>query len=133
MIVVDTSAIIAILKQEPEARALSERIARKERMLLSAANYVEAGLVSSKLKTNSFDPAEWLDSFMRVSNIELEAVTPAIGRLALAAFYQYGKGTGHPAQLNFGDCLSYALAKSLNVPLLYKGGDFAQTDATAAL
>jgi ribonuclease VapC len=133
VIVIDTSAIMAILRQEPEAEFISLLIEQSVRVLLSAANLVEATMVASRFKTASFDPEHWLDDFMRVSAIEVVPVSLEHASLARAAFHRFGKGTGHPAQLNFGDCFAYALAKELDVPLLFKGGDFAETDIRKAL
>lgn len=133
MIVIDTSAIMAVLRQEPEAGAVSAALEHSERTAMSAAGLVEAAMVASRLKTQHFDPDAWLDDFVAISRIEIEPITLEQAQLARAAFRQYGKGTGHGAGLNFGDCFSYALAKSLDAPLLYKGGDFAKTDIASAL
>jgi ribonuclease VapC len=133
VIVIDTSAIMAVLRQEPEAQAISVVLERSSRTLLSAVSAVEATMVASRFKTQDFDPDAWLDDFIALSTIEIEAVSVAHAQLARVAFRRYGKGTGHGAGLNFGDCFSYALAKSLDVPLLYKGSDFAQTDIASAL
>jgi ribonuclease VapC len=133
VLVVDTSAIIAVLNQEPEAARISAILIDSPRSLLSAANLVEATLVASKFRTHVFDPDGWLDEFIRVSKIDVEPVSVEQAQLARAAFHKFGKGTGHGAGLNFGDCFAYALAKFLDVPLLYKSGDFGRTDVASAL
>lgn len=75
----------------------------------------------------------WLDEFIVDEQVTIAAITPEVARLAADAFQRFGKGTGHKAQLNFGDCLSYAVAKSLDAPLLFKGEDFRHTDVKSAL
>ncbi len=134
MIVLDTSAVVAIFRQEPDAGRFALAIAEDDQPRLSAANLLETTLILRGLKAVSPRDAEtWLDEFLGVASIEVEAVTPEQAGLARQAHARFGKGTGHPAQLNFGDCFAYGLAKSLGAPLLFKGGDFAQTDLAAAL
>ncbi len=133
MIVVDTSAVVAIFRQEEDASFHAERLASDGEPLMSAANVVETALVLRGLK--KIDPAEaeaWLDEFLAVAGIRIEPVTAEQANLARAAHVRFGKGTGHPAGLNYGDCFAYALAQAVNAPLLFKGDDFARTDAAKA-
>ena len=133
MTVVDTSAVVAIFSMEAEGSAMLDFVSAN-RILMSAGTYLEASIVLARLKLS--DPHEtdaWLDDFIGKSGVDIVAVTAEHARLARAAYQQYGKGTGHPAQLNFGDCFAYALAKAMDVPLLYKGDDFARTDIASAL
>lgn len=128
--VIDTSALVAILEQEEEAGALAGAIASDPVCLVSAASVVETGLV---LFARHGEPgARKLDELLRESQIEVVRVTVEHARLAREAFALFGKGR-HPAKLNFGDCFSYALAKASGHPLLFKGNDFSQTDLAAAL
>lgn len=129
-IVVDSSAIVAILLEEPEARPFLERLSFSPRNLCSAMSFVECVMVLStrapKLSLEQFTQS--LSDFA----IDIAQVDPAQASLAAQAFLRFGKGR-HPAKLNLGDCFSYALAKSLNAPLLYKGEDFGRTDIAAAV
>lgn len=123
--VLDPSAIVAILNDEPERRAYNERIEEAETCLLSAASYVEAFAVMQSKYGD--DGVRDLDLFLAVAEIEIVPVDKEQALIAREAFRQFGKGS-HPAGLNFGDCFSYALAKQLDLPLLFKGEDFGQTD-----
>jgi ribonuclease VapC len=129
--IVDTSAVIAILRSEPEAPLCAVAIERARIRRMSAVSFVEAAAVVDA----SRDPvaSRRLDDFMKVAKIVIEPVTESQARLARAAYRDFGKGSGHPARLNFGDCFSYALAKSCDEPLLFKGDDFIHTDLTPAL
>lgn len=91
---------------------------------MSAAGYLEAAIVLDR----AADGVSGLDEFLEASGIQIEPVTPQQARIARQAYARYGRGSGHPASLNFGDCFSYALAKEKGLPLLYKGDDFVQTD-----
>lgn len=128
--ILDTSAIIAILREEPEAAGFRQRIQDSQGCSLSAASYVEAACVVDAAR----DPvaSRRLDDLLFAAQCSIEPVTEKQARIAREAYRDYGKGSGHPAQLNFGDCFSYALAKDLQRPLLYKGRDFSQTDVLAA-
>jgi ribonuclease VapC len=125
-VILDTSVLIAILRDEPEAVAFAEAIELAPARRLSAASYVEAGAVIDR----AHDPvaSRRLDELLAVSDIQVETVTEHHARIARDAFRDFGKGSGHPAQLNFGDCFSYALAKAADEPLLFKGTDFIHTD-----
>ncbi len=130
MIVLDTSAVIAILAQEPEAGSFALAIERASGCLISAATVVEPGLVVT-VRYGEPGGVE-LDELLRGAEVETVPVTVAHAQLAREAFLRYGRGR-HPARLNFGDCFSYALAKATGLPLLFKGDDFSQTDLQPAL
>jgi ribonuclease VapC len=123
--VIDTSAVMAVLKREPDAQAIAEVMAQAEVRLMSAATLVEAGLVA--LSDRGAVGSDDLDRFLLDAGIDIVPVTEAHARLAREGFARFGKGR-HPARLNFGDCFSYALAKASGHPLLFKGNDFSQTD-----
>jgi len=129
--IVDTSALIAILRAEPDAAAVARALVEADAARLSAANFVEAAAVID----GSRDPiaSRRYDDLLREAGIVVEPVTEVQARLARQAYRDFGKGSGHPAQLNFGDCFAYALAKDADEPLLYKGTDFAATDIASAL
>lgn len=134
MIVIDSSAVVAIFRQEPDAAGHARRIGEDDQPVMSAANVLETSIVLRGLKRIPSDVAElWLDEFLTAAAIQVEPVTAAQTDLARQAHARFGKGGGHAAQLNFGDCFAYALAKALDVPLLFKGADFVHTDVTPAL
>lgn len=128
--IVDTSALIAILRDEPDAAVYAQAIEQADRRRMSAATFVEIGAVIDSAR----DPivSRQLDELIAVAGIEIETVSPAQAVIARQAYRDFGKGSGHPARLNFGDCFSYALAKGAGEPLLFKGDDFAHTDVTPA-
>jgi ribonuclease VapC len=129
MIVIDSSAVIAIFRKEDDAAHFAQRIATDDDPIMSAANIVETSIVLRGLKKVSPDKAErWLDEFIEAAGIRIEPVTREHARIARSAHLRFGKGTGHRAALNYGDCFSYGLAKEMNVPLLCKGNDFRLTD-----
>ena len=130
MMVIDTLALIAILSNEPERRAFNERIEAASRTSISAATLLEARIV---LVSRFGDRAVLaLDAFLLRSGATIVDVSPRIADMAFDAFRRFGKGTGHGAALNYGDCFSYALARRLGAPLLFKGDDFSQTDIQSA-
>ncbi|WP_411035131.1 type II toxin-antitoxin system VapC family toxin [Shinella sp. BYT-45] len=131
MIVLDTSALVAILTDEPERRAFNEAIERAATRVMSAATLLEAKMVLFARYGGTGVNA--LDAFVLRANIRVEPVTAAQAELAFDAFRRFGRGTGHAAHLNHGDCFSYALARENAAPLLFKGGDFGQTDIETAL
>lgn len=135
MIVIDSSAVIAIMLGEPTAAALSERILKEGQggRVMSTANYVEAGTVLAGRVDNPDDAAGDLDAFLRMAGIELVPVDEEQARIALRARVIFGRGFGARAKLNFGDSFAYALARSFNAPLLFIGDDFSATDITSAL
>ena len=136
MIVIDSSAIVAILRAEPTADALAKRIAKEPpgARLMSVASYLETGAVlAGRRKEEPLKAMDDLDGFLAEAGIDLADVDAEQAHMALRARIEYGRGFGASAGLNFGDCFSYALAKSRSAPLLYVGGDFDETDIVSAL
>ncbi len=129
--IVDTSALIAILRDEPEAPLMAQAIEQATERLISAANWLEAAAVID----GSRDPvaSRQFDDLIGVARILVAPVTEQQARIARAAYRDFGKGSGHPAGLNFGDCFAYALAKDAGEPLLFKGRDFTRTDVVPAM
>ena len=133
MIVVDCSAVIAIFRQEDDAEDYARNIAADDDPVMSAANLVETSIALRGLKKIAPETAErWLDDFMKAAGIRIEPVTPDQAQAARSAHLKFGKGTGHGAPLNYGDCFAYALAKTMDAPLLCKGNDFPLTDVSIA-
>jgi ribonuclease VapC len=130
-VIVDTSALVAILRAEPDAAHHARAIEAAGSRRISAATFVEAGAVVDR----DPDPVvrRQLDALIAAADIAIEPVTEAQARTARDAYRDFGKGSGHPAGLNFGDCFSYALAKATGEPLLFKGDDFPRTDIASAL
>jgi ribonuclease VapC len=128
--ILDTSVLIAILRLEAEAPEFARIIERAAQPRISAVSYVEAGVVIDGSK----DPiaSRRFDELIEAAQIAIEPVTEAQARIARQAYRDFGKASGHPAKLNFGDCFSYALAKSEGEPLLFKGQDFSRTDVKSA-
>ncbi len=134
MIVLDTSSIVAIFRQEPDASDYAACIAQAAGPVISAANVLETSIVLRRLKQIAAHEAElWLDDFLKRAGVEVVPVNLTQVAIARDAHGIYGKGDGHRAQLNYGDCFAYALAKSLDAPLLFKGADFSHTDVARAL
>jgi ribonuclease VapC len=131
MIVADTSALIEIILDEPERDRFTASIAAAERVGISVATVVETRLVLHRRGGAKLTKA--IDLLLASNRFEVVPVDADQADIAHAAFVTYGKGTGHPAGLNFGDLFSYALAKARGVPLLFKGDDFARTDIAAAV
>jgi len=127
--IVDSSAVLAILFNEPESTRFAQMIAAADRCRISAANLTEAAIVVD-LQTDATGGRQF-DSFLRRSGIVVEPVTEEQAYLARQAYFDYGKGR-HPAGFNFGDCFAYALAKAMGEPLLFKGADFSKTDIEPA-
>jgi ribonuclease VapC len=129
--IIDTSAIIAILRDEPEAVSYARAIADAAARRVSAVNFVESAVVIDA----SRDPiaTRRFDDFITEANIFIEPVTEIQARIARDAYRDFGKGSWHPAKLNFGDCFAYALAKTSGEPLLFKGSDFVHTDIVSVL
>jgi ribonuclease VapC len=129
--IVDSSALIAILKREPHWQALSRALDSAESSHISAANYLETSIVvdgwRNPILSNEFD--ELIDRF----KITIEPVTALQAKIARQAYRDFGKGSGHAANLNFGDCFTYALAREKREPVLWKGDDFGHTDLKAAV
>jgi ribonuclease VapC len=134
MIVVDTSAIVAIVFCESDAEAVAARLLKDVSKAISAASVVEAGAVlAGRHKQGIAAGLQELHEFLLRGSIKIHPVDEAQSWLALDARIRFGKSFGTRKGLNFGDSFSYALAKSLNAPLLYKGGDFKVTDIEPAL
>ena len=129
--IVDTSALVAILKSEPEARSFRDRLRdASEPVSISSASLLEASIVIDGGKDAILSAQ--LDEIISDFAIIVAPFTEGQSRLAREAYRQYGKGSGHPAQLNFGDCFAYALAIDTDRPLLFKGEDFSKTDVKIA-
>ena len=130
MIVVDTSALIAILDKEPDANLYAEAIAEADPPLISTATLVELNIVM--LNRHGIKAAQIVDRLIQEGGFQVESFTIQHAELARDAYARYGKGQ-QPAGLNYGDCFSYALAKAIGVPLLFKGQDFSKTDIVPVL
>jgi ribonuclease VapC len=129
-VILDSSAVLAVLFQEPDAEMYARAIDEAEICRISAANFVELCMV---IESSSADAGiRQCDAFFRGTGIHIEAFTERQAFVAREAFSTYGKGR-HPAGLNLGDCFAYALARVSGEPLLFKGNDFAKTDVKAAI
>lgn len=130
--IVETSAVIAVIKDEPDGPLLVRCLASQIGVLkISAANYVEAGIVVDAVGS---EIASWkLDELIRVMGIEIVPVSAGQATLARETYNRFGKGRGHPAQLNFGDCFAMALSLETGERLLYKGEDFRRAGVRNAL
>lgn len=129
--IVDSSALVEIALGEVSAATLLAELARSTMNRISAANLLETWMVIDRRGVPEALPI-LADTIMRAA-LDVEPVTVAQVEIARQAWARYGKGSGHPAQLNFGDCFAYALAKHLDEPLLFVGNDFVHTDVQAAL
>jgi ribonuclease VapC len=130
MIAVDSSAVLAILLGEPDSDRFAVPLAGSE-CIVGWPTVLEIHLVlAGRRKTMALDGAEL---WRRRSNVSVVPFDETVFDAARDAFDRFGRGSGHPARLNFGDCMAYAIAKVHDVPLLYKGDDFARTDIRAAL
>ena len=129
--IVDTSAMVAILTDEPEGIAFSKALDSATIARISAASYLESSIVIDKYH----DPvlSAELDELIEEGKILIEPVTEEQARIARQAYRDYGRGSGHPANLNLGDCFSYALARVKREPILFKGDDFVHTDLRSAV
>lgn len=136
MLVIDTSAFVAIMLGEPGALALRQRIAAEPQgeRVMSAASYLEAGTVIAGRRVGEpLDAIPDVRALLALADIRLAPVDEAQAHIALEARIRFGKGFGAGARLNFGDCFSYALARTLDAPLLFVGDDFVATDVKSAL
>ncbi len=127
--ILDTSALVAVLYREPEANRFVQLIHDAKRCVISAGNFLELGLVLERSAGPEMERQR--DALFRRAGIGIAPFTEEQAFVALLAFHDYGRGR-HPAGLNFGDCFAYALAKVSGEPLLFKGTDFSQTDIVAA-
>ena len=128
--IVDSSALIAIFFKEPEGQAFAHRMKSGIEIRISAATYLETSIVLDKRR--DLVVSARLTDLIEELHMIIEPVTAEQARIARQAYRDYGKGSGHPANLNFGDCFSYALARDKREPLLYKGDDFVHTDLRPA-
>jgi ribonuclease VapC len=128
--IVDSSALVAILKREPEQTAFAVLLETTKDVRISAATYFETSIVIDSLRQPA--ASRMFDDLIERSGIVIEPVTETQAKIARQAYRDYGKGSGHPAGLNFGDCLSYALAREKREPMLWKGDDFGHTDLRPA-
>lgn len=130
---VDASAIVAILTREPDADALADILDGARSPITSPIAVFEATLGLCRKRHASVEEAEAdVREFLAAAGVRSVAITSKEGETALAAFARYGKGRGHPAQLNLGDCFAYAVARNYRAPLLFKGDDFSKTDIDPA-
>jgi ribonuclease VapC len=129
--IIDTSALISILRAEEDAREMALAIEHAQVRRISAANFLETAVVIDA----SWDPiaSRHVDELVELAELRVEAVSYDQARIAREAYKDFGKGSGHRAGLNFGDCFAYALAKVTGEPLLFKGDDFGHTDVVPAL
>ena len=125
MILLDSSAIVCSLMREPEAVRLADRLASSRVVAVGAPTILESGMV---LMRRGLDARRVLPGYLEAIGAETLDFRPEHTSIALAAFERFGKGSTHPAQLNFGDCISYALAHVTGLTLVYKGADFGLTD-----
>jgi ribonuclease VapC len=123
--------MVAILRDESDALMFAESIERAAVVRISAANFLETAIVIDA--SRSPISSRRVDDFVIESRLRIEPVTETQARIARQAYRDFGRGSGHPAGLNFGDCFAYALAKTTGEPLLYKGNDFSHTDVASAL
>ncbi|HXX15296.1 MAG TPA: type II toxin-antitoxin system VapC family toxin [Candidatus Eremiobacteraceae bacterium] len=129
--IIDTSAIVAILRAEPEAALFANAIADSRSRKVSAVSFVEAAAVIDA--SHDAVASRRFDQLFREARLVVEPVSFSQAQTARDAYRDFGKGSGHPAGLNLGDCFAYALAKESGEPLLFKGQDFSKTDVAAAL
>ncbi len=129
--IVDASALIAILHREPDARRFTDAIADADDVKISAATLFEASIVADSARSRNV--ANRFDDICRDSGLVVIPFDEHQARIAREAYRTFGKGSGHKARLNFGDCFAYALARVTGEPLLYKGTDFGETDVASAL
>jgi ribonuclease VapC len=127
--IVDSSALVSVLKREPDWSLLLEKMESADCVRISAASYLETSIVVDGLRSEA--QSAKLDEVMLDVGMVIEPVTVEQAKIARQAYRAFGKGSGHPAGLNFGDCFSYALAREKREPLLYKGDDFVHTDLRA--
>jgi ribonuclease VapC len=134
MIFIDASALVAILTAEPEGQSLLLRVEETQTRLTSSLAIFEAVLAICRKRSMDVDTArDKVSRFLSEADVLVVPVDREHAQLALEAHARYGKGHGHPAQLNMGDCFAYAMAKSNNAALLFKGDDFTHTDIRSAV
>jgi len=128
--IIDSSALVAILANEPDQDLFLTAIEESADPKMSIANYLETAFRIDGERNPV--ASRKLDDLLRLAEIQLRPVTVEQGRIAREAYRDFGRGSGHPARLNFGDCFAYALAKETGEPLLFKGNDFIHTDIERA-
>ncbi|WP_374943338.1 type II toxin-antitoxin system VapC family toxin [Sphingomonas sp.] len=129
--IVDTSVLAAILLAEPGQERFQVALASSNQIQLSAGSWIELGVVL--FRKDKAELAIIAERLLETFSIRIAAVDVAQSELARLAYRAFGRGSGHPAKLNFGDCFSYALAKATGEPLLFKGDDFGHTDVLKAI
>lgn len=129
--IIDSSALLAILLEEEDCEVYAAALSSARDARMSAANYFECSIVADGKRNPRI--RRRFDDLVRDSAVTVAPVTEAQARIAREAYRDYGRGSGHPAGLNFGDCFAYALARDTGEPLLFKGEDFAHTDLRSAL
>lgn len=129
--IVDTSAVISVLAQEPDAMRFREALDTYPVRRMSAGTYLEVCVVCFRRQSPAL--SRLFDELLEQMEIAIEPVTFEQVRIAREAYRYYGKGSGHRAQLNYGDCFSYALARDKREPILFKGDDFSYTDLRSAV
>lgn len=129
--IVDTSALVAVIALEPEALEFARAMENADTLRISAGTYLEATVVLNRRGDPALD--RMFVTMMQDAGFVIEPVTVEQARIARQAYRDYGKGSGHPAKLNFGDCFSYALARDKREPILFKGDDFIHTDLRPAV
>jgi ribonuclease VapC len=129
--IVDTSAVIAIIKAEPEAEAFALAMEAADTIRISAGTLLEASIVADGYRNPKLSAR--FDEIVEHPKVVIEPLTAEQAKIARQAYRDYGRGSGHPANLNFGDCFSYALARDKREPILYKGDDFVHTDLRSAM
>jgi ribonuclease VapC len=129
--IVDTSAIIAVMREEPEAVAFLEKMENaSDALKMSAGNWLEAGIIADSEEAGT--ASLLLDNIAERLSLQIIAVTFEQAQIARKAYRVFGRGRGHKAKLNYGDCFAYALAVQTGEPLLFKGNDFNHTDVAVA-
>jgi len=129
--IIDTSALIAIIKGEPEADSMAATMQAADVLRISAGTYFEASIVTDVYRNPRLSAR--FDEILERTKMVIEPVTVEQAKIARQAYRDYGRGSGHRANLNFGDCFTYALAREKREPVLWKGDDFGHTDLRAAL
>jgi ribonuclease VapC len=129
--IVDSSALIAILKREPDAPEFSAILNVSAVSRISAATFFESAMVVDRWRNPTLSTR--YDEVVEQFELIIEPVTPEQARIARQAYRDYGRGSGHTANLNYGDCFSYALARAMREPILFKGEDFIHTDLRSAI
>jgi ribonuclease VapC len=130
-VIVDSSAMLAIIRDEPMAATCLQTLLNSQENRISAASYLEASIMADRLPESP--GAATFDDLIEQLSIIVEPLTAHQATIAREAYGRFGKGVGHPAKLNFGDCFAYALAKDFNAPLLFIGQDFVHTDVRRVL